>query len=248
MPTKPKNTGKKPKKRDVTDEFIFAVSHQLRNPVTGIKWAAEVLMRDEKLTPERQKYYISLINTTAKSLGDLISLMLHVSRIERGKMVFSPRSMDVAVFVKNMLKEYAPFLAKKSISLVYKDDPKTLPIVMDSGAIYNIVQSLVSNAIAYTPEKGRITVAVAKKQDTFLLTIEDTGMGIPKKDQKTIFEKFTRGSNAKKIRQGGFGLGLYTAAETVRLLRGKIWFDSPAKNEKGTKFYIELPLQISEKI
>ena len=77
----------------------------------------------------------------------------------------------------------------------------------------------------------------------FLFSISDTGIGIPKKDQKYIFDKFRRGSNAEQMKKEGFGLGLYTAAKTTELLRGKIWLES--EEDKGSIFYVELPLETS---
>jgi signal transduction histidine kinase len=221
------------------EEFIYLASHQLRNPVTRIKWMIELLLRSEKLT-KRTKEYLTLIHTSTVRLNDLITVLLNVSRIERGKMVFSPHSLDLVRFVKNFLKDYVSFSAKKNISIILKKHPPALPAVIDSAAFYNILQPLVLNAIEYTPKGGRIEVSLEKSKETFCLMVRDNGIGIPKKDQRHIFEKFTRASNAKAINQDGLGLGLYAASQTVELLEGKIWFDS--KKDKGTTFYVKLPL------
>lgn len=230
----------KEKNKDSTsDEFVYLASHQLRTPVTHIRWMTEFLLGSEELT-ERTRKYLTLIRTSAMRLNDLVAVLLNVSRIERGKVVLSSRSFDVVGFVKSFLNEYIAFYKKKNISLVFKKHPSILPVVIDSGAFYNILQSLVFNAIEYTLEEGTIEVLLEKKNKIFRLIVKDTGIGIPKKDQEHIFGKFTRGSNVQITKREGFGLGLYVAAKTVQLLKGKIWFVS--KENKGTTFYVELPL------
>jgi len=146
-------------------------------------------------------------------------------------------------FMKSFLNEYAAFSARKNTLLIFKKHPPVLPVIIDSGAFYNILQPLVLNAIEYTPEGGRIEISLEKKNKTFRLMVQDTGIGIPEKDRKHIFEKFSRGSNAQEIKREGFGLGLYVAAQTIKLLNGKIWFDS--EEGKGTIFYVESSLKYS---
>lgn len=221
------------------DEFLYLASHQLRDPVTSIKWMTELLLRNESL-PKQTKEYLKLIHTSTVCLNDLITILLNVSRVERGKMVFSPRSIDLVKFVKSFLNEYVALSAKKNISLILKKHPSILPVVIDSAAFYNILQPLVLNAIKYTPKGGKIEVSLKKSKEIFCLIVRDTGIGIPKKDQEHIFKKFSRASNAKVINKDGLGLGLYAANQTVKLLKGKIWFESI--ENKGTKFYVELPL------
>ncbi len=226
-----------------SDEFVYLASHQLRNPVTRIKWMIELLLRDEKLKGQTREY-LTLVRTSAVRLNDLITVLLNVSRIERGKVFFSPRAIDLVEFVKKFLNEYASFSAEKNISVIFEKHPPTLPVVIDSAALYNILQSLISNAIEYTKEGGRVEVSIEQGNDTFRFIVQDTGIGIPKKDQEHIFEKFSRASNAQTVNREGLGLGLYAAAQTVKLLNGKIWFNS--KDGRGTTFYVELPLKYAK--
>ena len=228
------------KKKNVTaDEFVYLASHQLRTPITNIKWTIESLLRTEKLT-ERTRRYLTFMRTSTARLNDLIEVLLNISRIEQGKVFLSSRSFDLVKFTKSFLEEYILFSKKKNISFIFKKHPATLPVVIDSGAFYNIMQSLVSNAIDYTLEGGIVEVSLEKKKRGFCLIVRDTGIGIPKKDQKHIFEKFSRGANAQITKREGLGLGLYVAVKTVQLLNGKIWFKS--QENKGTTFYVELPL------
>ncbi|MBI5731952.1 MAG: hypothetical protein HY982_01170, partial [Candidatus Magasanikbacteria bacterium] len=140
---------------------------------------------------------------------------------------------------------------KKRLSFVFTADEKKIMAVTDVSAFQNIAQAILSNAIEYTPEGGKIEVKLEKHNQTFLLTVSDTGIGIPKKDQGRIFQKFSRASNAGQLRAAGVGLGLWIAKQATELLGGKIWFESPAsakgygvaKENLGTTFFVELPLK-----
>jgi signal transduction histidine kinase len=232
--------GEKKTEDDSANEFIYLASHQLRNPITSIRWAIDALAGTETMS-ERDRQYVGLIHNSAATLNDLVSVLLSMSRIEQGNIVFSPRALDVVLFVERLLSQYKPFFQKKSITILFQNHPESLAALLDSGALHNIIQPLISNAIEYTPEKGKIEVSLKKQEDKFLFTITDTGIGIPEKDKEHIFDKFKRGSNVANVKKEGFGLGLYTAVKTVGLLKGKIWFDST--EEKGTTFYVELPLE-----
>ena len=108
-----------------------------------------------------------------------------------------------------------------------------------------MVQSLVSNATEYTPKGGEINISLETDIDTFILKINDTGIGIPQKDQEHIADKFTRGSNAVLVKTNGTGMGLFIAHKAVALLNGKIWFES--EENKGTTFYVQLPIKSEPK-
>ena len=115
-----------------------------------------------------------------------------------------------------------------------------MEIKTDLDAFNNIIQSLVDNAISYTPEKGRVEVIVEQAGSEFVIKVIDTGIGIPKKEQGKIFEKFARASNAKLYKTDGMGLGLFVAFEAAKLLGGKIWFES--EENKGATFFVKLPM------
>lgn len=225
-------------------EFISVASHQLRTPLTGIKWVVERFLRKEKVT-KKGKEYLKDIYIATQRLSNLVELLLNVSRIEGEKVNISLVQLEVVGFIENYLDECTALCDKKNISIIFKKHPKMLKIVTDSSALRNIVQSIVSNAIEYNIEGGIVEVSLEKKGLYFLFVVRDTGIGMPKKEQPTIFDKFTRGSNAQLIKTDGTGLGLYLTRQTVNLLGGKIWFKS--KINKGTIFHVELPLKSRSK-
>lgn len=223
----------------IKDEFISIASHQLRTPLTGIQWVVERFGKKEKLTP-RGREYLDDIHASAQRLTEMVDLLLNLSRIEDGRTGIAPEPLDVVGFMKTFLKETIPLQDKKGLKIVFKDHPATLTVATDKNALRNIIQSLVSNAIEYTPQEGSITVAVQKNDDTFIIKIQDTGIGIPREEQPRIFEKFMRASNAKLYKTDGTGIGLYIARWFVGRLGGTIWFES--EEHHGSTFYVALPL------
>jgi signal transduction histidine kinase len=254
----------------IESDFITTASHQLRTPLTGIQWVIERFLKKEKVT-EQGKEFLNDIHTSVSRLTSLVDLLLNVSRIEGGRVGISPQPLELVGFMNGYIEEIEPLIVKNNLKLNFQRHPKELNIITDSSAMRNIVQSLVSNAIEYTPEGGEIGISLEKlehassaKSDasnsnkkalgggkadkshgTFLLTIGDTGIGIPKEEQKTIFDKFTRAKNAQLVKTDGTGLGMYIAKQAVELLGGKIWFHSTVG--KGTVFYVELPIEAKEK-
>jgi len=227
-------------------EFISTASHQLRTPLTGIKWVAERLLKVEKLSPRGQTY-LQDIHRSVDRLSSLVDTLLNVSRLDGAKIIIEPKPLEAVAFINDYIKECKPLLAKKKLILNFKHSVRVLACKTDLSAFRNIVQSLLSNAIEYTNPAGQITVSLSTRAGSkkFLLAVKDTGIGIPKAEQAMIFEKFTRGSNAKLMKTDGTGLGLYIARESTKLLGGKIWFASI--EGEGSIFYVQLPLQARAK-
>ncbi len=226
-------------------EFVSIASHQLRTPITAIQWLMERVLRKEKIS-KKGREYLDDVHASARRLNALVDLLLNVSKVEAGKISVSFRKTEVIETIDRYLKESKELCAEKNITLTFKEHPKALNVVTDNNLFSNILQSLVSNAIEYTSEKGKIEVSLEKKPKSFVLVVSDTGIGIPEKEQATIFDKFTRASNAKLLKTDGTGLGLYFTKQIVGLLGGKIWLKST--KDKGATFYVELPLNSKTKV
>lgn len=225
----------------VRSEFVSIVSHQLQTPLTSIKWVIERLLKD-KSHSEKTKEYFEDIHISVERLSNIVSDLINVSRIESGASIsVNPVKINLVEFINSSIREWSILCEKKSIQFYFLRHPEILDIETDKGILGNIFQSLVSNAIEYTPENGKIEISVVVKKDSFILSVNDTGIGIPKADQENIFKKFSRARNAKLIKPNGSGIGLYIANELVKLLDGRIWFESEENN--GTTFYIEFPIK-----
>lgn len=168
------------------NEFISFASHQLRSPLVGIQWVIERILKKEKLTIGLQGY-LQDIRVSVQRLADLVNDLLNISRFERGRLVISPKQIDLVPFIKNYLAECTPLSIKKGLALTLEEHPETLDIVTDPNILRNVVQSLVSNALEYTPREGKVKVSLERKDGHFLFTVQDTGIGIPKKEQAAIF-------------------------------------------------------------
>jgi len=241
--------------RDITEEkqadqlktdFISIASHQLRTPITAIRWVIETILSKEKNLSERSKDYLEDIRSSVKSLSRLVDVLLNISRIDSGIMGVAPQNIELVSFTKNIITEFIPLIESKKIKLLYEPFPEKIDIVSDISALRNIIQSLVSNAIEYSNDGGMVKISITDKGDKFLFEVGDNGIGIPKQEQKNMFKKFMRASNAKLVKTDGTGLGLFIVKRAVEVLDGKVWFDS--EENKGTTFHVELPKKAKSKI
>ena len=220
-------------------EFISIASHQLRTPLVSINWLVNRLLKKGKFS-ETERSYLTDMSKSVKRLTDLVGLLLNTTNIEKGISPSSISVVDIVKLTKDYVEEYDPAAKEGGLSLILENSPKELEVTINEYFFGNIIENLISNAINYTPPGGEIKISLEKKGENFLIVVEDNGIGIPKKEQDTILDKFTRGSNAKLISTSGTGLGLYLVNKATILLGGKIWFDS--KEDKGTTFYVEIPL------
>ncbi|KKW11307.1 MAG: Sensory box protein [Parcubacteria group bacterium GW2011_GWA2_49_9] len=223
-------------------EFISLASHQLRTPMTAIRWVSEMLGKKERLTPGGKKYVADIIAST-KHLSELVDLLLNVSRIDEGGIVITPKPLELVSFIREYLTECEPLFIAKHLHISFAKHPNTLTVVTDPSVVRNIIQVFVSNASEYTPPDGKIEVSLTEHANDriFTLGVSDTGIGIPKAEQPNIFTKFMRASNAKLFKSDGTGLGTYIAWQSAKLLGGRIWFVSV--ENKGTTFFVELPMK-----
>lgn len=217
--------------------FISFASHQFRAPLVAIRWIVNELSR-EHLSETGQKY-LTDVEESAMRLARLVDEILNLSRIEGGHLAVKSEYFDFILFLDEFLSESKLLMDRRNIDIDKHPYVSQLDIESDKYLMRNIIQSIISNAIEYTPDCGKVTIGVEDCGDTFQLTVSDTGVGIPKEDHGHLFTQFARGSNASNIKAEGTGLGLFIAKQSVDLLRGKIWYES--EEGKGTIFYVTLP-------
>ncbi len=226
-------------------EFVSLASHQLRTPTTAINWFSKMLLNEEvgKFN-EQQKHYLLQIYEGNKRMMELISALLDVSRIELGTFTVQPKTISLKEISKGILEELKPQITEKKLKLTV-DFPARLPLVKADPRLTNIVfQNLLSNAINYSRPKGKIKLAISveKKQNIgyYLITVSDTGIGIPENQQGKIFTKLFRAENAKDVITDGTGLGLFIVKSILENTGGSIWFES--KENVGTTFHVKFPM------
>jgi len=222
-------------------EFVSVASHQLRTPLTAIKLFTEMLLNEQvgKLKKEQREYLDNIYESTERMVR-LVNDLLSLSRLESGSLRVEPKSTDLHDFTTNIIKEIEPLAQVKGVGIIFDGASKNLPpLAVDVNLIRQVIHNLITNAVRYSKSGGRVDVDIKKDNGEYLLTIKDSGIGIPKEAQGRIFEKFFRADNAVKNETEGTGLGLYVSKMIVENSGGRIWFKS-AQGE-GTVFYVALP-------
>ncbi len=221
--------------------FISIASHQLRTPLTSIRWFSEMLMDgDAGEINGEQKGFVELIYNGTERMINLVNLLLQIARVEAGRLKIIPVMIDFKNTTNGVVATLKTILANKEQTVEITTNPTPLPsIPMDQEVIWQVIQNLLSNASRYSPVKSVINVAVIKKDDHIEYSVKDSGIGIPEEYRPRIFEKFYRADNALKLVPEGSGLGLSLVKMLVERWGGKIWFES--EEGKGTTFFFTIP-------
>ena len=225
-------------------EFISIVSHQLRSPLSNLTWVVELLVsgRMGKLE-KKQSEYLEIIKDNTGRMGELVNDLLTVSRIEQGRLPLHKTEFSLQDLAKDIITEFGPITEASKVK-VRLEVAESLPkILADQSRIKLVVENFLDNAIRYSDSKedGEVGIKIEQKNKNLLFSIKDNGVGIPKEDQKHIFQRFFRSSNVLKYQTQGSGLGLYIAKSIVERSKGKIGFRS--EESKGSTFWFTIPIK-----
>jgi len=222
-------------------EFVALVTHQLRTPLSGIKWSISMLLNEEMgiMTPEQKTYLLKTYESNERMI-DLINDMLQADRLESGTMQFTFQPVQLLDLLDNILIEIKSLAVQKRVRIVYEKREEVPPLSMDPQTMRVVLQNLLENAVKYTPQDGSVRINVRHVEGGVEVSIADTGIGIPKAYQKDIFRRFFRAPNAVLTETVGSGLGLYIVKTIVERHGGTITFTS--EEGKGTMFTIHLPI------
>ncbi len=223
-------------------EFIAIVSHQLRAPLSNFRWCLELIMSG-RINPvsEKQFEYFQILKENSDRMRQLLNDLLIISRVETTKLPLKFSSFSFEKLLKSVVKEFEPYAKASNLEIDLKISPDLKEIFSDSEKLKIVVENLLDNAIRYSKGKGRVKISVEKKEKNLYFEIEDEGIGIPKEDQKFIFQKFFRAKNAFETQAQGTGLGLFIVKLIIKQLRGKIGFKS--QEGKGSTFWFLIPIK-----
>jgi signal transduction histidine kinase len=241
-------------------DFVAVASHQLRTPLSIIKWYVDYLVCEDAGTvnPEQKKYLIEVYRSNER-LIELVNALLDVSRIDVGTFSIDPEPTDIIERAESALKAISKEIENKKVKLIKEYDQFPL-LSLDPRLTKMVFQNILSNAVKYVSEEGTIKISIKKTERNVFIKISDSGCGIPREEQPKIFTKMFRGTNARKIESVGTGLGLYIVKAIIEKSGGKIWFHSPSldlllnpgekdsdipldKRNRGTTMNITIPLK-----
>jgi PAS domain S-box-containing protein len=238
--------------RDITNEhqidrakteFVSLASHQLRTPLSTVSWYTEMLLEGNiGCLNEKQKKYLTEVYHGNQRMIELVNALLDVSRLELGTFTIEPKPTDMVRLAKSVIHEQTPQIDIRKIELSFS--PEKIPIInADPKLVRMIIQNILSNAIKYTPDGGKVKVSISlANKKNVLFKVTDNGYGIPKNQQDKIFTKLFRADNVREKDTDGTGLGLYIVKSVVENSGGKIWFES-TKEKPGTTFFVTLPIK-----
>ncbi len=224
----------------VKSDFISTAAHQLRTPLTGIRWALEALEL-ENLT-EGQKALVKSATDKSHDLVGIVGTLLDISSIESGKYKYTFGPTDLEALAAQVAQDLSPMAVKAEVAVFFVKSETPVPAARaDADRIKWVLNNLIENAIRYTPAGGTVRITVIAGAGRVQLRVRDTGIGIAPKDQGNIFERFYRASNAITKENAGNGLGLYIARTIATDHGGDLNFQANTEGP-GTTFVLSLPV------
>jgi len=193
---------------------------------------------------EKAKDKISYINQNGLRLLRIINNLIDITKLDAGFLNLKLENINIVEVVENIVLSTVDYVENKNISLIFDTEEEEIYTAIDYDKIERVVLNLLSNAIKFTKSGGSIAVNVKLKEDNVLIIVQDTGIGIPKDKQTSIFERFTQIDNSLSRNADGSGIGLSIVKSIVELHNGKIYLDSEVN--KGSTFTVELPITILE--
>ena len=224
--------------------FISIASHQLRTPLTSIRWCSEMLLSGNSGLLNQSQHDLSQeIYDATSRINETVNLLLGISRIESGKITREKMSIDLAKVTAEVIKELSPIILGKKLvffSLPTQIDP--IVIMLDPVLLRQVILNLFSNSIHYTNENGTVEGSwfIDKEKNEVIYSVKDNGIGIPLDSQSRIFSKFFRASNAMLKIADGTGLGLAFVKDIVTSWGGRVYFET--EEGKGSTFFFTMPM------
>lgn len=226
----------------VKTEFVSLAAHQLRTPLTAIKWITRsFLIGDAGKITKKQKDLLEKSYKSNEKMVELVNDLLNVTKIEEGRLITKMEPHSLGGMFEKQISEMSELIKQRKINVILEKAGNSLPKVnIDFERINLVVQNLLDNAIKYNLDKGTVTISF-KHDNMFLETmVKDTGIGITKPDQERLFSRFFRAENAIKRETEGSGLGLFLCKNIIEKHGGKIWLES--EENKGTTIWFTLPI------
>jgi two-component system phosphate regulon sensor histidine kinase PhoR len=226
----------------VRQDFVANVSHEFKTPLTAIQGFAETLLAGALDDPSNNRRFLEIIRNHAIRLARLTNDLLKLARIEAGKLEVEFSTVGLMELIEACAETTLLKADRKEITLEIEVPPKLPAVRGDAGLMRDVLQNLLDNAIQYTPQGGHIRVTADAGDRDAVVTVADTGIGIPLADQERIFERFYRVDAARSREAGGTGLGLSITKHIVEAHGGRLWVESTVG--QGSRFSFSIPLDL----
>jgi signal transduction histidine kinase/ActR/RegA family two-component response regulator len=228
-------------------QFLANMSHELRTPLNGILALSEMLKEEMMgpLSPE-QKEQVEIIHRSGQTLLALINEILDLSKVESGRLELKPRRVRIVSYLKKEAETLRPLAESKGLTYeVVASDEEEPEVLVDPQRVRQVMVNLIGNAVKFT-EKGSVRVILERIQggSRLRVTVQDTGVGIPREHHATVFQEFRQLDGSASRKHGGTGLGLAICKKLVQLMGGEIWLDSEVG--RGSTFSFVIPLKVRE--
>jgi len=234
---------------EIKNSFFSTISHEFRTPLNMILGSIQLITKinDSNADCYNSNMFTKYLNITKQNCNRLVKLVnniIDINNIESGFIQLNLKNYNIISIVENITMETVKYAEMKGISLVFDTDVEEKIIACDADKIEKIVLNLLSNAIKYTEINGKIEVFVKEHKEKIVLSVKDTGIGIPSSMQNQIFEKFGQVDTSFTRQKEGSGIGLALVKELVELHNGRISLNS--KVGRGSEFIVELPINIGD--
>ena len=223
-------------------EFVSIASHQLKTPISEMKWETELLISKFSAgLSEKQKGIIKEISHSGEKMGRLINDLLDVAHIDQGNLPLMKNKLSLSKLIKESIESQKIFALSSNVEIKTSFQKGEFDVFVDRRRVLVVLDNLISNAIKYIDGKGLVEIFLEKNKENMAeVRVRDNGVGIPEAEQENISKKFFRSNNSAKNKTDGTGLGLYIAKNIVEQSGGSLWFKSI--ENAGSEFYFTLPM------
>ncbi len=226
---------------DAKDEFLMTAAHQLRSPLTAIRWNLESLIGAKIRLPANVKSQLTTIVESNQKMITSVNELLDIARIIQGHLPTASEKCNIVLLTKKVIKEYEEFANRRHITVTLVAPRESLYAVLDPKHFRDALGNIIANAIKYSYDTDTVTVTVEKTNAGITVRVNDTGIGIPKAEQHNLFTKFYRASNAKHMDAQGTGLGLFIVKSYTEAWGGSVTITSPTSGDHGTEVTVTIP-------
>lgn len=223
--------------------FLSFAAHELRGPLTAVKGYTQLILitaRKDASFPPRSRRALHAIDQQTTRMADMVAELLDATRIQRGALELNVQLIELNLLVKHAVEQRRPSLEQHTIEL--EPGRETLIGMWDAARVEQIIRELLDNAVRYSPEGGVIHASMVRVGTMARVCVRDSGIGVPEHERERIFEAFYRGNIPQQRHLSGLGLGLYVGRTVAERLGGRLWLDSAAPDQSGSRFCLELPL------